>query len=33
MLGLGMIYLSREAKKARNNHEGYGDYIENEKIN
>ena len=32
MLGLGMIYLSREAKKARNNHEGYGDYIENEKL-
>ena len=31
MLGLGMIYLSREAKKARNNNEGYGDYIENEK--
>ena len=32
MLGLGMIYLSREAKKARNNNEGYGDYIENEKL-
>ena len=32
MLGLGIIYLSREAKKARNNNEGYGDYVENEKL-
>ena len=28
MLGLGMFYLTREAKKARTNGEGYGNHIE-----
>lgn len=30
MFGLGMLYLTREAKKARKNREGYGNHIEND---